>query len=253
MNLSEKMDDLIARLRKDGFQGIKFPEIRASCREHWTADYATAHPVYADTFLIEDAWEGFDPDQYYCDFERFLQEFFGDTIQVHYRRGCQEIEVYPKKNDAPIVVEVEGPIPALRGNEKRIVPNSELAKSSDYCDMAELARMFRHDVIETQEGVFRWRSNPLVRWLLDDGNPNAVSLNNLWVDFHNGRCGTVLEMMKFYMSIGYSLCGFAEIFGQVEAEEWKLPGALKPSGGDEYTETPIGYVLRVHKDKFIRV
>lgn len=254
MDLALKMFELMKTLGTKGFLGLKFPEIRASCSENWTADYAIVDAAYADTFALEMEYEGFDQDDYDSKFERYLKDFFGPGVEVNYRRGCHEIEVYPKK-DEPAAIVVDAPFPPLHQHEKRVIPNSEVAKAEHYADMAELARIFGHQVVETSESppVWRWRQNGLVRWVTAEGNPNRLDLNRLWSDFHRGHA-TVYEMMKFYMQLGYSLCGFAEVFGQCEAWDWKLPDAQRPTNdGDAYTETPIMYVLRVAGNKHVRV
>lgn len=254
MNLGEKMGELVELLRKKGFEGIRFPEIRKSCEDGWTADYAIVDGAYGDTFAIENDWEGFDYQKFLDGFDRFLAEFFGPDVLVNHRRGCQEIEVCPKKNASQaVLVSVDfGQRPIMAAHEKRIIGPEELAKSVCYQEMAALGYILQHHAVETDDAIWRWHQNAVVRWLFSNDNPRKIDLNTLWLDFHHGK-GHVLEMMKLYMQLGYSLSGFYEIFGQVEAAEWKLPGALLPAGGDSYTETPIDYAIRVYNDKTMRV
>ena len=62
-----------------------------------------------------------------------------------------------------------------------------------------------HPVIWT-DNVIRFRSSSLQYWLKEH-----VSLNDLWIEYANKRF-TKEEVMQFYRDIGYSLCGFTEIF-----------------------------------------
>ena len=156
---------------------------------------------------------------------------------------------------------------------KRTIPREEY-EGKGYADLAELAVIFNHEVVEDKHGTWRWRANLMTSWLADHGpfytpsslsdiadgkspysrhskeNRGSLSMNNLWEDFHNGMF-TLEEFMKFYMQIGYSLSGYCEVFGQREAAEFKLPDAKTPEGEDRYTETLIDYVVRIHKGKVL--
>jgi hypothetical protein len=61
-------------------------------------------------------------------------------------------------------------------------------------------------------GVQRFVQNDAVDWLIRSGQ---IDLNQLWMDFYtNSDCAITREsMIEFYMSIGYSVCGFDEVFG----------------------------------------
>jgi len=138
-----------------------------------------------------------------------------------------------------------------------VIPHDELARHAHYGDMAELSRIFAHPAVEMDDGVWRWEADPLVRHLTGGSAPfyeggrygygtrtirGSVDLNALWVDFHHGAF-PVESLMKFYMGMGYSLSGFGEVFGQAEASDWGLPGATPSAGEDEYTQTPIEWVI----------
>jgi hypothetical protein len=163
---------------------------------------------------------------------------------------------------------------------KRIIPLEEVAKSEHYDDMAELAVIFNHNIIEDQQGVWRWKANSLTCLLFDyapfytpsqaeenaDGgigfsrNSNrmrgSIDLNELAIDTHH-KLFTVEEKMKFMMQSGYSLNGFAELFGQHEASEFDLPGARteheEGQDPENYIETIIDYMRRVHKDTVLKI
>ena len=121
-----------------------------------------------------------------------------------------------------------------------------------------------------EDGIWRWRPNKLARLMLDccpvytceqsgktghEGKA-SLSLNGLAIDLHDGAF-SVEEYMKFYMQTGYSLCGFRECFAQHDAFEYKLPGAktehAPDQDPDDYVETVIEYMLRVHKGEVLKI
>lgn len=167
----------------------------------------------------------------------------------------------------------------------RVVPVEEVAASDHYWDMAPLAIIFNHDVVEEppdEDGRkrWRWRQNLFMDWIHDyapvyspssaeanaDGDMpysrnvketrGSLDLNNLVSDLHCGMF-TMEEWMKFYMQIGYSLSGYGEVFGQHEACEYGLPGAKEPEGHPDvrthYTETVIDYMTRIHAGKVLKL
>ena len=70
--------------------------------------------------------------------------------------------------------------------------------------------------IEDESGVYRFKSNKLIRWLIDNahecGRKCPVNLNSMAIAYDHGVF-TLEEYMKFYQDLGYSLSGFMEIFG----------------------------------------
>jgi hypothetical protein len=162
---------------------------------------------------------------------------------------------------------------------KRVIPIEEVAASEHYDDMADLAVIFNHEIIEDKGGTWRWKSNRLACLFMEyapvyapstaemeaDGMKNlgrrgqsiraSLDLNNLAVDLDAGLY-TVEEKMKFMMQIGYSLSGYAELFGQHEASEYDLPCVLptpEDHDGENYVETVIEYMRRVHKGKVLKL
>ena len=162
---------------------------------------------------------------------------------------------------------------------KRVVSYEE-ALDSPYADMAELSVIFNHDIVEMDDGVWRWRPNRLVSLIEEycpvyqpSGLENKItgkmaygrhcnegraslSLNGLAIDRCEGLF-SVEEYMKFYMQTGYSLGGFSDIFCQHEASEYNLPGAkteFEPGQDtDYYMETVIEYMLRIHKGEVLKI
>ena len=137
----------------------------------------------------------------------------------------------------------------------RTVTTKELLENG-YDDVPALSALFARPVVE-DGGVWRWRASALVRRLTGGDGPfyagkdynaltrtlrGSIDLNALWLDFYRGAF-PLADLMRFYMDLGYSLCGFAEVFGQDEAADWNLPGAPTPAGGDEYAQTPIEWAL----------
>lgn len=58
----------------------------------------------------------------------------------------------------------------------------------------------------------RFPGNRIVELLLDTGK---LDLNALWF-MYNAKMFTRKELMSFYMDLGYSLSGFADIFPNVD-------------------------------------
>lgn len=154
---------------------------------------------------------------------------------------------------------------------KRVIPLEEVANAKWYSDMAELAVIFNHEIVETNEGTWRWRTNGIVDYALSgicgmhEGEwhghmsakyfRGAINLNDLWGDFYRGAF-TCEELMKFYMGIGYSLGGYSEVWGQKEATELRLPGAIKRTEDDDedhYVQTPIDYMIQKYKGQVLKL
>jgi len=162
------------------------------------------------------------------------------------------------------------------GPQQRLISLEEVA-DTQYSDMAELALIFQHEIIEVED-VWRWKPNTFINWLQDNAGvytPSAMenaasntphygqhctemraslSLNTLTMDLYAGAF-SMEEWMKFYMQIGYSLSGYAEVFGQREASQIGLPGALVPPNDEQdfYTETVIDYMIRIHKGQVLKL
>lgn len=83
----------------------------------------------------------------------------------------------------------------------------------------DLFDKFPNHPVVLERGVLRWKSNSLMCWLGDTYTPyNAMAIAYQRKQF------SIEDYMKFYRDIGYSLCGFAEIFGdgtQYKVIFWK--------------------------------
>ncbi len=86
-NLAQKMTKLIDELRNTGFDGVKWPEIKAA---EITKDYAICVNAYADDDYYA---EGYNPDEYYYKFVDYLTKYFGTGVRVNFMRRSQQIEV----------------------------------------------------------------------------------------------------------------------------------------------------------------
>lgn len=144
---------------------------------------------------------------------------------------------------------------------KRIIPIDEALASWHCNDLAKLAVIFNHDIAEDDSGMWRWKQNRFMCHFRGGQGPfyvgayyrgdrtktyrGSVDLNVLWFDLGH-KTFAVEEMMKFYMQIGYSLCGFVEVWGEREASELDLPDA-KPSQSiiDYMIEKYSGQVLKL--------
>ena len=157
-----------------------------------------------------------------------------------------------------------------RNKIKRYIPIEEVAQSEWYDDMADLALIFDHKVIEDDHGTWRWEEHPTVQYLMGDSDKkiilpempewigrmfseglqyNSVNLNNLVMRAFRKEF-PLEDYMKFYMGIGYSLCGYAEVFGQREVTEFRLDyfeeAPEEHDFDEEYWETPIEYMRKKH-------
>lgn len=65
----------------------------------------------------------------------------------------------------------------------------------------------KYDTYIDENGVQRFEENPLLRKLVNLGK---ISLNDLAVEYEQGEF-TQREYLEFYMSIGYSVDGIAEL------------------------------------------
>lgn len=170
-----------------------------------------------------------------------------------------------------VITDVAHTAAARESRILRIVPIQEVEDSKWYSDMAALAVIFNHEVVETNDNVWRWKQNGIVDFALSgicgmhEGEWNghmsakyfrgAINLNDLWGDFYRGAF-TCEELMKFYMGIGYSLSGYAEVFGQKEATELNLPGARQRTDADDednYVQTPLEYMAEKYKDQVLKL
>jgi len=77
-----------------------------------------------------------------------------------------------------------------------------------------------HATVYTEDGdgnpVQRFPANRTVSALYD-ASAHHVGMNRLWIDQQEGRY-TLDEMRELYRLIGYSICGYAEIFEDDEIE-----------------------------------
>jgi len=65
-----------------------------------------------------------------------------------------------------------------------------------------------HQIVEV-DGVLRYKASPLARWIW-----GRIDLNDMARAYNQGEF-SLGEYMQFYRDIGYPLCGFEEIFGEV--------------------------------------
>ncbi len=133
----------------------------------------------------------------------------------------------------------------------KIITLSTLRKKYPcYEDMADLAKIFQHRIV-MNNNVIRWEENKLISFLISP-NGGPVSLNALAIA-RSKKIFTLEEYMKFYMGIGYSLCGYADVFGQCEVTEYGLEYIEQPpkdhNFSEEYWETPIEYIRKKYKNK----
>ena len=95
----------------------------------------------------------------------------------------------------------------LKSTDSQIRRNAEIRKEYG----ALLDRYPSHPVVVDGRGtglVVRWKRNDVVVVMID----KYVDLNSLWIDFTKGNM-PIEDMATVYRLMGYSLCGFIEVFG----------------------------------------
>ena len=97
-----------------------------------------------------------------------------------------------------------------KSTDKQIRANKQVRK--DYGDLLDMYPDHPVEIADFHDTrrVVRWKANSVVRVMID----KYVNLNDLWVDFQIGKM-PVEDMATVYRMMGYSLCGFVEIFGDL--------------------------------------
>lgn len=85
--------------------------------------------------------------------------------------------------------------------------------------------------LEVVDGVLRFQGNRAIEAIMR--NPRTrVDLNELWVSLNLDDPAVRLGLRAFYRDMGYSLCGYLEIFGDMldrEEQHRMLHKSGKPS------------------------
>lgn len=91
---------------------------------------------------------------------------------------------------------------------KRVVKRYDQVLRTEYGDL--MKKLDWPPVVEDSAGVYRFQPNALFRWSVDEG---GLDLNRMAMAYGQGKF-TLEEYMEFYRGLGYSLCGFMEIFAE---------------------------------------
>ena len=91
----------------------------------------------------------------------------------------------------------------------KTISREEVAKTSpDYAEIMRKESHHDHEIIEDEQGTWRWKSQPTVKTILD-----RINFNDVWMLFHHMGLGKNDESVrKLYRDMGYSLSGYWEIF-----------------------------------------
>jgi hypothetical protein len=80
--------------------------------------------------------------------------------------------------------------------------------TDDFEEMMEKESHHSHEIIEDDNGIYRWKADPQVNSLIDE-----LNLNSLWILFSKmGMNKNSEEIRKMYRDMGYSISGYWEIF-----------------------------------------
>ena len=93
--------------------------------------------------------------------------------------------------------------------DKRRLSREELEKNG--YDIKVLGDPREHPMFEIND-TFQFEGTKIVQWLM---NHARVDLNDMFIAFQEGIIPKE-EMKQFYRDIGYSLCGFEEIWDKYE-------------------------------------
>lgn len=88
----------------------------------------------------------------------------------------------------------------------QIVDRKDLPE--DYIEMMETEQHHQHVIVRDDNGVLRWKEDPFINRLVD-----ACNLNNIIAGFNVMGINKNQEVYReLYRRLGYSLCGYWEIF-----------------------------------------
>ncbi len=100
-----------------------------------------------------------------------------------------------------------------RHNEKRIVPLEDLLESG-YGEM--LYMIGNHTVIETKNGIYRFRQYSDRAGIFEHMDFDRMDLNQVWINCYklplDERKKYYHALKQLYRDIGFSLCGFEDAF-----------------------------------------
>lgn len=83
--------------------------------------------------------------------------------------------------------------------------------------------ILREEAVSANGRVQRFKTNRVIRDLLDAATAaKKLDLNDIWIRAAKGAYCKA-EMQQFYRLIGYSVCGFSEVFvdDEVGSSMWK--------------------------------
>lgn len=106
---------------------------------------------------------------------------------------------------------------------EKIIPRSKIT-DKEFKRMLKTERHHKHEIIEDEDGILRWKKDADIRSSVD-----KINLNEIWDLFYSLGLDKNCELFrKMYRGMGYSLSGYWEIFyweaNNEEADQY-VPGA----------------------------
>ena len=99
----------------------------------------------------------------------------------------------------------------VKSTDKQIRANKEIRKNYE-----DLLDMYPDHPVELKDGgsnlVLRWKRNIIIDRIFD---MKMMDLNLLWATMNQDSNEEVEDMATVYRMMGYSLCGFIEVFGDL--------------------------------------
>jgi hypothetical protein len=109
------------------------------------------------------------------------------------------------------IAHIKRPTGRNRENWSNARLRADPAIRKEYGDLLDL---YPDHSIEYRNGALRWKRNALACWLCDRGANSRTDLNAMAIAYHQDKAFPIEDYTRFYRDIGYSLCGFIEIFGE---------------------------------------
>jgi hypothetical protein len=133
---------------------------------------------------------------------------------------------------------------------KNYVTRDEVYKIEGYAEILDNEKHHDHKIILDEYNVLRWEGNPEVIKMADE-----VGVNKLIIDLQNsGHTKSSEVYQKLYRDIGYSLCGYWDVFAYCNEEDCYDDEEDEEiyCGGDEDEEIFVPYELLASEEARIK-
>jgi len=99
----------------------------------------------------------------------------------------------------------------MNNNNDKKVPHDDPVLVEHYKDILQLFP--QAEIIRDKDETLRFRRNKVIDYVVQCSHDiPLIDLNQIGRLYHSGLF-SVHDVMEYYMLMGYSLCGFEEVFG----------------------------------------